>query len=191
LSRDPNKRYVVTAPYVTLRTMTVEGNRMLGFQAGATVPDDVPEDSFDHHLSHGLIAPAGEEAQVTVGQSAEARARQARNDVASARRDLAGAQARYDDALAIKADADAELAAERAARQPQPEPETPQPPADNTGAGAGSEPGPDGNGSADGGNTGAPVGNGDPGDDNGTKADDKTGSAAKTGTASRSRAKAQ
>lgn len=48
-------RYVVTAPYVTLQTMTPQGKRITGFYAGAPVPADVPEWQIKHHLDNNLI----------------------------------------------------------------------------------------------------------------------------------------
>ncbi len=43
-------RYVVCAPYITLRTMTPEGPRILGFYDGQPVPEDVPKEQIEHHL---------------------------------------------------------------------------------------------------------------------------------------------
>lgn len=48
--------YKVLAPYVTLKVKDRNGGWMLlGFYAGAPVPDDVEPDSLKHHLDDGLI----------------------------------------------------------------------------------------------------------------------------------------
>jgi hypothetical protein len=48
--------YVVTAPYITVRTGTADGLKILGFYVGAVLPGDVSEESIKHHLDSGLIA---------------------------------------------------------------------------------------------------------------------------------------
>jgi hypothetical protein len=53
--QEQKKRYVVVAPRVMLETMTQSGRALLGFFAGAPVPEDVPEDSIKHHLDNNLI----------------------------------------------------------------------------------------------------------------------------------------
>ncbi len=52
----PSKRYVVTGAYVTAKTMTTEGVRIIGLHAGAPLPNDVPESDGQHLLDHELIA---------------------------------------------------------------------------------------------------------------------------------------
>ncbi len=113
MARDPDKDYVVTAPYVTMAVMTSEGKRVVGFGPGATVPGDVTEEQFDHHLANGLIAAVGE-APMTIGPTAQQLAQQARDQVAGARIQFADAQARLDNALAAKDAADAAVLAEQA-----------------------------------------------------------------------------
>jgi hypothetical protein len=54
---DTRPQYRVTGAYVTLKTATPAGPRMIGFQFGAIVPADVPQDQIDHHLRVRLIAP--------------------------------------------------------------------------------------------------------------------------------------
>lgn len=49
------KRYIVTAPYVTLETGTAQGRAIVGFYQGAPVPVDVPHSVVMHHLDRGLI----------------------------------------------------------------------------------------------------------------------------------------
>jgi hypothetical protein len=68
------KRYIVTAPYVTLPTATAQGVAILGYYQGATVPEDVPDDVLKRHLDNGQIeeAKAAEEtlaAQAPPGDS--------------------------------------------------------------------------------------------------------------------------
>lgn len=57
-------KYVVVAPYVTLKTMTHQGARILGFHAGAPVPDDVPPEMIKHHLDNKLIAEVADPTQI-------------------------------------------------------------------------------------------------------------------------------
>lgn len=57
-------KYVVTAPYVTLKTMTPQGVRLTGFFAGAPVPGDVPEDQLKHHLDFQMITEVDDPAAV-------------------------------------------------------------------------------------------------------------------------------
>lgn len=49
------KQYSVTGEYVTFKTMTVSGMKVIGLYKGAPVPSDVPQESIDHHLNMGLI----------------------------------------------------------------------------------------------------------------------------------------
>jgi hypothetical protein len=122
MSRDPNKQYKVTAPYVTMESVTDQGRRVQGYADGAPVPNTVPDWQFDHLFSHGLIAAQGEQPVNTVGQSAEQRARQALAEVQAARTAVAEAQARLDNALADQKSADAELAEQRKAAAAAPVP---------------------------------------------------------------------
>jgi hypothetical protein len=50
----------VTGAYVTVKTMTMQGPRIVGLFAGAPWPADAPEDSTKHHLSVKLIAEVPE-----------------------------------------------------------------------------------------------------------------------------------
>jgi hypothetical protein len=63
------KVYVVTGPYVTLKVGTAQGARVLGFYQGAVVPDDVSEESIQHHLDNDLIALA-EDAEAEFAEAA-------------------------------------------------------------------------------------------------------------------------
>ena len=48
--------YKVVAPYVTLKVRDRDGAWVVvGFYAGATVPDEVDEVSLNHHVDSGLI----------------------------------------------------------------------------------------------------------------------------------------
>jgi hypothetical protein len=52
--------YVVTAPYVTLRTKDDLGSEILrGFYAGGVLPDDVNRDDLDRHVRKGMVAEEG------------------------------------------------------------------------------------------------------------------------------------
>jgi hypothetical protein len=64
------KTYVVTAPYVTVVTGTPDGPKLLGFYAGAHLPDDVSEESLAHHLSLGMIAEQ-KDAEAVLAEPAE------------------------------------------------------------------------------------------------------------------------
>lgn len=49
------KQYVVTGAYVTVKTMTHQGPRILGLMAGAPVPVDAGDFWIQHHLDSNLI----------------------------------------------------------------------------------------------------------------------------------------
>lgn len=53
------KRYVVTAPYVTVKTMTLEGWRVVGLHEGAPLPADVDQVTIDNLLRKGLAGEVG------------------------------------------------------------------------------------------------------------------------------------
>ena len=65
------KRYVVTAPYVTVVTGTHDGPKLLGFYLGATLPDDVSDESIKHHLDGGMIAEAADAEKELAAQPEE------------------------------------------------------------------------------------------------------------------------
>ncbi len=52
--------YVVTGAYVTVKTVTPDGVRIVGRYAGAPVPPDASPEWITHHLDKGLIAKAPE-----------------------------------------------------------------------------------------------------------------------------------
>lgn len=62
------KQYVVTGAYVTLKTSTPQGPRILGFYRGAPVPADVSQEQIDHHLNQGLIAEVADPAAVPASE---------------------------------------------------------------------------------------------------------------------------
>jgi hypothetical protein len=109
VGRDPDKEYVVTGAYVTMNTITAQGLRILGYGPGAPVPAEVPSWQFDHLLSHGLICAVGEEPVSTTGPTPEIVARQALDEVTAARMEVARAQARLDNALALQQAAEANV----------------------------------------------------------------------------------
>jgi hypothetical protein len=55
------KVYRVTGPYVTVRTMTENGPRIIGLYTGARVPDDAEQEWIGNHLRDGLIGEVGAE----------------------------------------------------------------------------------------------------------------------------------
>lgn len=56
--------YVVTAPYVTVQTMTTHGKRVIGLHTGAPVPDDAPESWVKGHLEAKMIAEVTDPSEV-------------------------------------------------------------------------------------------------------------------------------
>lgn len=58
------RNYVVTGAYVTVKTVTPDGPRVVGLYEGAPWPADAPAEATEHHLEEGLIAEAGAEAKV-------------------------------------------------------------------------------------------------------------------------------
>jgi len=58
----------VSSPYVTVKTATTEGMRIIGLHRGGTLPLDVREEQLAHLASHGLIEAfpmsTGERAQL-------------------------------------------------------------------------------------------------------------------------------
>jgi len=57
--------YVVTGEYVTVRTMTNDGPRIVGLYKGSAVPGDAADDWIAHHLENKLIAVQGGGTAVT------------------------------------------------------------------------------------------------------------------------------
>jgi hypothetical protein len=53
-----DKSYVVTAAYVTVKTNTPDGPRIVGRYAGTPVPADAPPEWIAHHLHKHMIAEA-------------------------------------------------------------------------------------------------------------------------------------
>jgi len=64
--------YRVTAPYVTVRTMTENGPRIIGLYKGAVVPDDAAEDWIEAHTRDQLIEEFGAEAAPVSAESVPA-----------------------------------------------------------------------------------------------------------------------
>lgn len=54
------KLYVVTGAYVTVKTMTVDGVKVIGLHRGAPVPRDVDPAHLQHLLSHNLVGVVGQ-----------------------------------------------------------------------------------------------------------------------------------
>jgi hypothetical protein len=49
----------VTGAYVTVKTSTADGVRVVGLYAGAPWPADADPEATEHHLANGLIAEVG------------------------------------------------------------------------------------------------------------------------------------
>jgi hypothetical protein len=58
------KQYVVTGAYVTVKTNTADGPKLVGLYDGAPWPADAPEEATEHHLREGLIAEVGKAPEV-------------------------------------------------------------------------------------------------------------------------------
>jgi hypothetical protein len=54
------KGYTVVGEYITVRTATADGYRIVGLYKGAPLPGDVSPEAVAHHLRQGLIAEVGE-----------------------------------------------------------------------------------------------------------------------------------
>lgn len=52
--------YVVTGQYVTVKTMTNEGPRILGLHSGAPIPADADPEYVKHLVAHNLAAKVDE-----------------------------------------------------------------------------------------------------------------------------------
>ncbi|SRR6266581_1889937 len=114
------KKYVVTGKYVTVKTMTTEGIRVIGLYTGAPVPGDVPPDDLAHLLSIGLVheegwvpPTPGELSAADRASYADAVLRSAESELEKARKAVADAKTARD--AAAGAAADAEAAKEKAA----------------------------------------------------------------------------
>jgi hypothetical protein len=68
----PQQRYVVTAPYVTLKTATVDGIKIVGFYQYAPVPEDVDPEVIKRHLAAGSISKVGDEPDPEPGAAQQA-----------------------------------------------------------------------------------------------------------------------
>jgi hypothetical protein len=99
--------YRVTAPYVTLKSKSEQGGEVvLGYYAGALVPETVDLDDLARHIRKGMVEKLeGPEAKAVEKQQAEAKKAQ---DTAAVPEDKEGAEAVQDAEAARKATADAE-----------------------------------------------------------------------------------
>jgi len=104
------KQYTVTGLYVTVKTMTTDGWRVVGLHAGALMPPDVPQSDLDHLLRKGLIAEVGKEPLTPADLGAKATAEYAAAMVASREQDIKDAHERLAEAREVKANADKVLA---------------------------------------------------------------------------------
>lgn len=55
------KQYTVTGAYVTVKTDTSEGPRLVGLYEGSPWPADASAEATAHHLEEGLITEVGQE----------------------------------------------------------------------------------------------------------------------------------
>lgn len=65
------KTYVVIGACAMAKTSTPMGPRVLTFLEGAVLPDDVEQESIDHLLDVGLIAPVGSAEAKLAGPSGQ------------------------------------------------------------------------------------------------------------------------
>jgi hypothetical protein len=54
---DASQWYRVSAPYVTAKTMTQDGARIVGLHNGAPLPYDIPQDGLEHLIRQELVEP--------------------------------------------------------------------------------------------------------------------------------------
>jgi hypothetical protein len=94
------KEYTVTGKYVTARTMTTDGWRVVGLMEGARVPPDADPEWIEHHLRKKLIAEVGKEPVAAADMDAEEAARYSDALVLAAEADIAKAEERLDAAKA-------------------------------------------------------------------------------------------
>jgi hypothetical protein len=95
--KDEPKQYRVTAQYITVKTQTSEGKRVVGLMDGAPVPVDVAPEDLAHLESHGLIAEIGKapidprapspRAKVDAAEAAVKAARDAQEEASKVLRD--------------------------------------------------------------------------------------------------------
>jgi hypothetical protein len=77
------KQFAVTGPYVTVKTMTVDGVKVIGLHRGAPVPQDVDPAHLQHLLDHDLVGEVGQ-VDLTDDMPAAQRAQLDANDAAHA-----------------------------------------------------------------------------------------------------------
>src|SRR5258708_40122581 len=94
------KDYVVTGPYVTVKTMTIQGMRVVGLYEGTPVPKDVPPPDLAHLLAQGLVHERGWVPPTPLEVTAAADAGMAAAQLANAQAELEKAQKAHDDAQA-------------------------------------------------------------------------------------------
>ncbi len=116
------KEYVVTAPYVTVKTMTIQGVRVVGLMEGAPLPADVPERDLKHLLDQGLAHERGWQPPSPEDEAIASDAGMAAAQLANAQAGLDKAQKQLDDAKAAvdrfnQAAADQKATAEAGARR--------------------------------------------------------------------------
>jgi len=92
------KHYQVTAEYVTVKTMTVQGVRVVGLHKDAPVPADVPEEDLAHLIKMGLIHEIGWQPPTMAEMNAEQQAQYQGAILANAEAELAKAQKARDEA---------------------------------------------------------------------------------------------
>jgi hypothetical protein len=54
------KQYQVTGAYVTTKTMTTQGMRVIGLHRGAPVPADIDPEHLKHLIAHELVGEVGQ-----------------------------------------------------------------------------------------------------------------------------------
>jgi hypothetical protein len=94
--------YTVTGKYVTAKTMTTDGWRVVGLHEGAQLPPDVPEEDVAHLLRKGLVAEVGNEPVPPADMDAHARAEYADAVVLAAETELEKAKDRLKEAKAAQ-----------------------------------------------------------------------------------------
>ncbi len=94
------EEYVVTGPYVTVKTLTPQGIRVVGLYDGAPLPADVPQKDLEHLLAQGLVHERGWVPPSPQDEAAARDADQAAAQLHNAQAELDKAQKAHDDAQA-------------------------------------------------------------------------------------------
>ena len=146
---DPGDVYHVVGKYVTVKTMTSEGPRIIGLMEGSSLPGDIEPDSLAHLIRVGLVRRVGDPPPPDPGVvTPAAKLADAEARLAAAEAALKDARERVDQEREGVKKAQAAVDAEAEAARPPAKPAAPAKPAPpatgEQGKATGSEPRPGG-----------------------------------------------